>query len=104
MFITRKYHETVVKQLSELSLAQQEILRQGYHGRISALEDHVEDLRKLAFPSNTSSEITKEAREADAVISVSEKPIDRPDSDLTPDDMRQFDMLMAGEHEEGMVE
>lgn len=100
MFVTKRHHEAVVRQLDESYAASQ----MQYERRIEDLRERIEDLKRLVFAPNTSTNIPSEAREADAILTISEKPLDRPDSDMSPDDMRAFDAIMAGEHEFGLAE
>lgn len=99
MWISKKAYEREIA-LMEMRLADAKLEHQV---QIKALRSQIEDLRKLVFAPTSATNIPAEAREADAVISVSEKPIERPDSDMSPDDAIQFDLIISGEHEEGFA-
>ena len=80
MFVTvkRHYHE-----LSTLG--------QQYEARISDLKDQIADLRKLVFMPPTPVAIPYQALEADAVLSVSERPV----VSLSPEDDEKLDFLAS---------
>lgn len=77
-------------------------MRVGHLAEARAMKERIDDLKRLVFSPTSATEIPLVAREADAIISINEKMPDRPDSDMTPDDMRAFDLLVSGEHEEGL--
>lgn len=103
MLMLRSTHIRALEKQAVLALSQQEVLRQGYHGRIEALEGHIQDLRKLVFIS-ASTQPDPLVLEADNVISASEKPYEMSEEDQTRaiEGARELDLLMSGNYDDGM--
>ncbi len=97
MFITKRRHQEILK-LHEISAFQQQAI---YEHHVEALKEQISDLRKLVFPTNVASEIPKEARELDAVISGSEKPPELSESELSKmlAGAREMDLIMSGNYD-----
>jgi len=94
VFISKKRHEEIVRYWDE-RLAD---VREGYQAQITLLKEQVRQLERLALPP-TSYEIPRDAREADAIISITERPI-KTETDSTPEDIREFDNIMSGSYED----
>lgn len=89
MFISKKTHETIVALLTEQ-----------YEARLSTLSDQVQDLKRLVFTPTSSYDIPKVAREADAILSVSESPANPEQSDSAEADFREAELVLSGNYEE----
>jgi hypothetical protein len=101
MFVTKRYHNSVIKHLEEkleLSKALCDFQERQYMAQIS-------DLRKLVFPQSAPSEISKEAREFDAVISASEKPPEMSEAEMTKilAGAREIDLLISGNYDQDLL-
>lgn len=105
MLVTKKYHLAYVEEIKKSAAEQQLLLRQGYHGRIKALESHISDLEKLVFPSNSQAIVSKETSELDAVISASEKPFEVSEEEQTRilQGSREFDLILSGNYDQDLL-
>jgi len=108
MLVWKSHHRAVVTLLQEQLKANEMLYKEclsGYQGRCAQMADQIEDLRKLVF-APVVKEVPREAREADAVISVSEKPIDMQDEEFTKimEGIREADLIFSGNYEEGLAQ
>lgn len=101
-FVSRKTMEREIKHREDLI----DLMRSGYAAHLKSLQTQIESLEKLVFPKNTSQEIPKEARELDAVISVSEKPPEMSEEDLNKilAGHREMDLLMSGNYDTDLMQ
>jgi len=86
MFVTRKHYEETIG-----------ILREQYEARIASLNDQIKDLRSMVFVPTSSTLPTPEARELDAVISVSERPVNLDET--AERELREQNLILSGEYE-----
>lgn len=92
MIMLRSSHDAIVSQIIEQ-----------HERHISDLRDQIADLKRLVFIPKA--EPVREALEADAIISASEKPIEMSEEERTKilEGERELDMLVSGNYDEGLL-
>jgi hypothetical protein len=101
MFLFKSTHEALMKGLREqyeLQLREQE---RSYERLLEAFTFRIEDLKSQLVSPTSATTIPREAIEADAIITVSEKGLAVDGKELDEASLREFDMIVGGEFEEG---
>ena len=83
----KEYYERLIAEIKE-----------GNSTRESYLRAQIQNLEKMVFAPTSATIITDVAREADAIITVSEKPIIPPEEG-DEDVVREFDTIISGDYE-----
>lgn len=93
MFISKKTHDFIVSLLTEQ-----------YEARLSSLSDQIQDLKRMVFSPTSAYNIPPQEREADAIISISERPAD-PETyrDIPAEDVRESELILSGNYEEELL-
>lgn len=101
MFILKSTHLKICQELSQASLDQQAMMREGYLSRVLALEDHISDLKKLVFSPTTANYIPELHEEADKILTQNEVYIPTDEELKEADDiLRERDRLFSGSYDE----
>lgn len=99
MFVRKSTHQTAVLHYEALM----DVMRVGHLAEVRALREQISDLKQLAFvPKN---EPSLEAREADAILSASEKHPEMSEQDRNRmlEGDREMDLLLGGTYDEDLL-
>lgn len=107
MFILKSTHSAIVENLQkEISLLKffNENDAAAHDMRVQDLQSRIADLKQLVFPPRTA-DITREAREVDAVLSASEKAPELSESELNRilEGQREQDLIFSGNYDTDLV-
>lgn len=105
MFILKRTHIEKIRILESQVRSYESVVSQ-YEDRIHDLKDQIQDLRQLVFPKANSQSISKDAREVDAVLSASEKPVELSEEqmNLILEGQRELDLITSGNYAEDLLQ
>ena len=108
MFVLKSKHQAVLANLESEFQAYKDLhTAQVYHSesRIADLKNQIQDLRSLVFVK-VDKEAPRDAREADAVLSASEKSPDMSEEEMTKliAGERELDLIMSGNYDTDLLQ
>lgn len=74
-------------------------MREAAANERALLQSQIEDLKRLVFSPTSATNIPREAREADAIITVTEVPFKTPEQEQLDAEFSELDRIVSGEHE-----